>query len=51
MNPSIGLGLGHLKLNGMEFLKGIGLQIYQNEEHFVLNQRQYTGLPVVRKIR
>lgn len=41
-------GLGHLKLNGMKFLKGIGFQIYQYEEHFVLNQRQHTGLPVVR---
>ena len=41
VNPSIGLGLGHLKLNSMEFLKGIGLQIYQYEEHFVLNQRQH----------
>lgn len=48
VNPPVGLGLGHLKLNGMEFLKGIGLQIYQYEEHFVLNQRQHTGLPVVR---
>ncbi|MFR6074476.1 hypothetical protein [Phocaeicola coprocola] len=28
--------------------EGIGLQIYQYEEHFVLNQRQHTGLPVVR---
>ena len=43
-----GLGLGHLKLNSMEFLKRISLQIYQYEEQFVLNQRQYTGLPVVR---
>lgn len=41
VNPSIGLGLGHLKLNSMEFLKGIDLQIYQYEEHFVLNQRQH----------
>ena len=48
MNPPVGLGLGHLKLNGMKFLKGIGLQIYQYEEHFVLNQRQHTGLPVIR---
>ena len=48
MNPPVGLGLGHLKLNAMELLKGIGLQIYQYEEHFVLNQRQHTGLPVVR---
>ncbi|WP_449374825.1 hypothetical protein [Bacteroides ndongoniae] len=48
VNPSIGLGLGHLKLNGMEFLKGIGLQIYQYEKQFVLNQRQHTGLSVVR---
>ena len=28
--------------------EGGGLQIYQYEEHFVLNQRQHTGLPVVR---
>ena len=27
---------------------GGGLQIYQYEEHFVLNQRQHTSLPVVR---
>ncbi len=31
MNPSVGLELGHLKLDGMEFLKRIGSQVYQYE--------------------
>ena len=47
VNPSVGLRLGHFKLDGMEFLEGIDLQIYQYKEHLVLNQRQHIGLSVI----
>lgn len=48
MDPPVGLGLGHLKLDGMEFLKRVGFQVYQNKEQLILNKRDNTGLSVIR---